>query len=788
MKGPLRSKNSDGSRLHADGPSNRPWAPAFVLVIGLLVAGAAWATGKIEKKDLAGSPPQAAVTKGLGGVAFAPNESCVDCHQEQASAWQSSHHAMAMQEATVETVLGDFQQAVFKEGDASFLFFKGEEDDFRVRVEGAEGDPQEYRIAYTFGVHPLQQYLIELPGGRLQALTVVFDVEKKEWYSLYPGETISSDQAFSFSGRYQNWNVMCAECHSTAFEKNYDAQTDTYSSTWAEINVSCQACHGPGEEHAAWALAGADSEVAGAGLVGQLAEGRPGSEIETCAVCHSRRHAVSPSDTTGGHFLDDFVPETLDEGLYEPDGQILEEVYVHGSFLQSRMYAAGVTCTDCHDPHGLNLVEEGDALCTRCHGLEPDRRFPQLAKRRYDTVEHHHHKVSSPGARCVSCHMPTRTYMGVDVRHDHAFQVPRPDLADALGTRNVCTGCHQEKTSAWAAQVISDQYGPSRTRGPHWARAIDSARRGEATALESLLELTEAGAAPDIVRATAVKLAARYGAGASGILLRASQDSSPLVRNAAAWAYSHGPDDEKLKGLPALLSDPYRSVRAEAGRGLASFPLEVLGQEVSAQRDRALSEYVLAQESLFDLPSGRFNQAVLHVETGEYEAARSRYAQTIAMDPRFLPAIANLAQLESALGERDKAERVLRTGLEALPGEGELHYSLGLLLAEKGDIDGSASALAQAAVLLPQRARVQYNHGLAEQHLGHIERAAAAFRNAAGIEPLNPAFVRALAILYAQNGRWFEANMAARSMMELAPDSPENRALFQRIQSELKPR
>jgi tetratricopeptide (TPR) repeat protein len=376
--------------------------------------------------------------------------------------------------------------------------------------------------------------------------------------------------------------------------------------------------------------------------------------------------------------------------------------------------------------------------------------------------------------------------MGVDVRHDHAFQVPRPDLAEALGTRDVCTGCHQGKTSAWAAQVISDRYGLERTRGPHWAQSINSAREGEATALESLFELTEAGAAPDIVRATAVKLAARYGEGASAILLRASKDSSPLVRNAAAWAYSHGPEDEKLKGLPALLSDPYRSVRAAAGRGLASFPPEVLGQEVSALRDRALSEYELAQESLFDLPSGRFNQAVLHVEQGEYEEARSRYEQAIAMDPRFLPAIANLAQLESALGARDEAERVLRTGLEALPSEGELHYSLGLILAEKGAREDSASALARAAVLLPQRARVQYNHGLAEQHLGHVERAAAAFRNAAEIEPLNPAFVRALAILYAQNGRWIEANRAARTMMELEPDSPGNRALFQRIQSELK--
>ena len=759
-----------------------------LVVLPFLAATPLRAETAMEGSGRVGVPPHAVPTTGLQGIAFASNGSCVGCHPKQASSWRGSHHDLAMQEATVQSVLGDFEEALFTQGGRSFRFFKGEGNDFRVQIQDGEGPPEEHRIAYTFGVHPLQQYLIQFPGGRLQALTVVFDVEKNQWYSLYPDETVTGDPAFSLTGRYQNWNVMCAECHSTAFEKNYDPKTDTYSSTWAEINVSCQSCHGPGEQHVLWAQSGADPKVQHAGLVGALAEGQKGAQVETCAACHSRRHSVSPSDTIGGAFLDDFVPETLDEGLYESDGQILEEVYVYGSFLQSRMHASGVTCIDCHDPHSLDLALEGDALCIRCHGPEPDVRFPQLAKRRYDTVDHHGHEASSSAARCVTCHMPTRTYMGVDERHDHAFQVPRPDLAAELGIRDVCTECHQGKTAAWAARVIAERHGPERKRGPDWAPVIDSARKGQLREFERLSGLTRPGAAPDIVRATAVKLIGRYGPLAEETLAQAAQDPSPLVRHAAASVYAQRPEAEKLEVLPALLSDPLRAVRVEAGRALVSVNPESLGEENTALRDESLLEYKRTQESLSDLPMGSFNQAVLQVEEGDYAEARSSYARAIEMDPRFLPAVANLAQLESALGQGDRAEDVLRSGLEDLPQEGELHYSLGLLLAQKGDRSGSAAALGEAASLMPDRPRVQYNHGLAEQHLGHVERAAAAFQKASEMEPLNPTFLRALTILYAQNGRWLEADGFARRLAEVGADSPENRALFRRIQSELQRR
>ncbi|MFP6640881.1 MAG: multiheme c-type cytochrome, partial [Myxococcota bacterium] len=337
----------------------------LILAVVLLFVDPLWPSrSSAEPVDagqrVTGTRPRAAATVGIQGIDFAANETCVGCHSDQAASWRASHHALAMQRATSETVLGDFDDARFEHFGVSTRFSrKGQK--FSVSREEAAGATREYSAAYTFGVHPLQQYLVEFPGGRLQALSVAWDVEKKEWFSLYSDSEMRSDDALSLAGRYQTWNSMCAECHSTAFEKNYDKKSDTYASTWAEINVSCQSCHGPGARHVEWARAGGQGAGGEVGLAVEFGVSRPRVEIETCAPCHSRRHPVSASDLTGGPLLDDFLPSTLDQGLYQVDGQILEEVYVHGSFVQSKMHAAGVRCTDCHDPHGLDLVSQGDA-------------------------------------------------------------------------------------------------------------------------------------------------------------------------------------------------------------------------------------------------------------------------------------------------------------------------------------------------------------------------------------------------------------------------------------------
>jgi hypothetical protein len=211
-----------------------------------------------------------------------------------------------------------------------------------------------------------------------------------------------------------------------------------------------------------------------------FAEAGPGVEIEVCAACHARRQSLtSQSSAPGDRFLDNFVPALLRTGLYHADGQILDEVYVYGSFLQSRMHGAGVRCTDCHERHRLGILAEGNALCTRCHNPEGTPRFPTLKPGQFDSPAHHFHRDGSDGAQCANCHMPARTYMGVDPRRDHSFRVPRPDLSARLGTPNACTLCHDDKTDAWATEQVRAWYPEGRSGRLHFSEVLAAGRAGE---------------------------------------------------------------------------------------------------------------------------------------------------------------------------------------------------------------------------------------------------------------------------------------------------------------------
>ncbi len=171
-----------------------------------------------------GGPPRAPSPRGEPAT-YIGRDACATCHAAQTESWQGSHHDLAMQVATEGTVLGDFDDAGFTHFDQVSTFFR-RDGKFLVRTEGPGGDLRDFEIAFTFGVDPLQQYLIELPGGRLQALSICWDTRPREaggqrWFHLYPDENVDHDDELHWTGPNQNWNFMCAECHSTALKKNF---------------------------------------------------------------------------------------------------------------------------------------------------------------------------------------------------------------------------------------------------------------------------------------------------------------------------------------------------------------------------------------------------------------------------------------------------------------------------------------------------------------------------------------------------------------------------------------
>ena len=718
------------------------------------------------------------------GSGYVEDSICGGCHVQQYHDWLGSHHDLAMQEATERTVLGDFGSATFSHFGVVSRFFR-RDGRFFVGTDGPDGMLEEFEIRYTFGAEPLQQYLVPLPGGRLQALGIAWSTVDGEWFHLYPDEPIAAGDPLHWTGWRQNWNSGCADCHSTNLNLNYDETRRIYRTTWSAIDVGCQSCHGPGQRHVAWVDG---RQPTGASVTGDIGlsvhYGDSAVEIESCAACHSLRSPVRHSRSPADAFLDSFRPTLLDPQFYHADGQILGEVYEYGSFVQSRMFAEGVRCSDCHNPHSLELHVLGNAVCEQCHHPDAPRdRFPTLTAKDYNSADHHFHPEGSDGARCVSCHMPERTYMIVDRRRDHSFRIPRPEVSAALGSPDACTMCHADRSQEWAAQAIAAWYGPGRRRGPHYGEVLADGRDGEPEALGRLVDLARNEEQPAIVRATALQYLAPYGPDGVPRVPEVFEDPEPLVRMAATAGFGALPHAERSRHGARLLRDPVRSVRVEAAREIAPHAT-TLGGEGRAAFATARAEYEAAATARPDNPVAHYNLGNFRTATGEYHRAVRDYRMSLSLDPSFLPASMNLAVLLSQLGRNAEAETTLRSAVTIDSDAGDAQHSLGLLLAEQGQLEEALRHLERAAELLPQNARIHYNHGLALQRLDRRGEAEAPLRRADSLEPDTPEFLNALAILYSQQARWAEALPWAERLVALDGD-PDARNLLERIRSEL---
>lgn len=723
------------------------------------------------------APPENVLT-----TSYVRDSGCRECHERQFEEWSQSDHDLGMQHATTDSVLGDFNDASFEKSGITSRFFR-RDGKFMVRTEGPEGEMADFEIAYTFGVRPLQQYLVPFPGGRLQCLTIAWDTQERRWFDLYPNDNFPHEDSMHWTGIQFNWNHMCAGCHSTNLQKNFDLETDTFTTAWSEIDVGCQACHGPGAEHVKWANDNASSggnSDEGFGLAVDYVFKTGQFEVEQCAPCHSRRHDLSVPGSAPDAFMDTYVPSLLEAELYHADGQILDEVFVYGSFVQSKMYGKGVRCTDCHNPHTLKLVVAGNRLCTRCHQVAASDLYPSLKSKNYDDTTHHFHPPDNEGAQCVQCHMPVQNYMIVDPRHDHSMRIPRPDLTVSAGIPNACSACHSDKSTEWALDAIEKWYGPRDVDALDYATVLTLARQGRAP-ISELKRLVQSTELPAIKRATAMQALFPYGDTSGGYIEAGLLDPDPLIRLTAVRGAVLFPDAEKRKRLLPLLEDPVRSIRLESARVLSTVPPDTFPRAQRAAYDAALEDYVQVQHANGDRAESHTNLAMLHQNQNKPDAAEKAYLTAIEIDPYFLQAPYNLAVFYSTLGRNSDAERTLRNALKIASGEGELLYSLGLLLAEENRLGAAAAAMAEALEALPDRARIHYNYALVLQRLERRAEAERAFIRAVELDPTDPAPHYALAVYYVQNREWTVARKAALRLLELAPDDTQAQRLLAHI-------
>lgn len=615
---------------------------------------------------------------GLAGTAHAQDDKvpqfvgtgiCADCHEAEVKSWQKSHHALAWTEPSEETVDGDFENAEFVHDGRKSRFFQ-KDGAFYIETDDFRDGTTTFKVAGVGGIAPLQQYLIETEPGRLQSFDVVWDQVRREWYHLYPSQELPPEDGFHWSGPYKNWNARCAECHSTDFQKNYSLRDRQYQSAWSEIGVGCEACHGPGEAHVAWAKPETPGESAFSGvnekgLLVEFSADHAQTEIQQCATCHARREPFQASSPLPGTpFHDAYRLALLREGLYHPDGQILDEVYVYGSFLQSKMHQAGVRCSDCHEPHSGELRADGNAMCTQCHSPAGNSDFPSLTLKDYDDEAHHFHETGSEGAQCVSCHMIERTYMGIDGRRDHSFRVPRPDVSSRIGTPNACTDCHEGETAEWAAEILKARFPGSQHREPHFGEVFSAAREGTTGIGDNLLAIANQPTYPAIVRATALDLLMRDPdpalAQRAGNLL---DDPDPLVRSAAVAAQRNAPAEIANGNILRALEDPAKAVRIAAARQLLTLPPGPSSAHASPAARTASREWQQSLAAKSDFPETHMSLGGTALAMRNPRAAASAFEEVTRLDPQLVEAWIFLVRIHLAQQDLAAAEFALQKGL-----------------------------------------------------------------------------------------------------------------------------
>jgi Flp pilus assembly protein TadD len=716
---------------------------------------------------------------------FVGSKTCSGCHAMEAKLWEGSQHRHAMDHATPQSVRGDFNNATFDYAGTRSRFFR-KDDKFLVETDGPDGKLATFQVKFTFGVDPLQQYLIEFPDGRIQALSIAWDTRMKDqggqrWFHLYPDATVTSSDPLHWTKPSQNWNFMCAECHSTGVHKNYDAAQDRFATSFTEISVGCEACHGAGSRHVEWANSrGSVADPANGLLVkfdertGVTWSAVPGAltpvrsaeapalrkEVETCGRCHARRGLLSEDWTPGRPLSETHRVSLLDGRYFQADGQMRddEETYNYGPFKQSKMFANGVTCSDCHDPHSAALKAPGDGVCEQCHSPV-----------KYESVAHRHHADVSPPPACASCHMPERRYMVVDRRHDHSFRVPCPDLSVRLGTPNACNDCHRDKSLAWAAQEVDTWFGSKRNGYQTYAPAFHAVWSEAADAQTRLAAIAAAGDVAAFVRASAL---AELPAPDANLIRRSLSDPDPLVRLGALDGMEGMPADQLWALASAQLADPVRGVRIRAAELLAAVPIT---RQPIADRERfarAAGEFVAAQRLNADRAEARTALGNFLARQADVAGAESEYQAAVRLDPFFTPAAINLSDLYRQLGRDSDGERALREALARTPRDGALHHALGLTLLRQKRSEAALDELRQAAVLDPTQTRYAYVYAIGLNSAGRRDEALALVKESLRGHPNDLDLLSAAVNFNREKGDVAAALPYAERMARLRPDDP----------------
>jgi hypothetical protein len=731
----------------------------------LVVAGVATLAGVVASargmehaaSSAAAATPAPAVQPSAAGDGYVGSAACQRCHETEYGSWRKTLHVQMTKPVREATIEGDFRPGTHLEQYGRAYTMETRDGRYFITIArgpggaggaGRAGDhPAEtFEISYTLGARRFQGYLSKLPDGRIYVLPVFWHNESKRWVDWKEITPIPDDPSHDLR---QIWNVTCVNCHATNLVKNYNPATNTYATTWTEMGIACEACHGPGQPHVTlmdeWRENpagkpkydnGASNHERGRILrIFAPKSATPRETFDACAYCHGNKNnsffGFKPGDRYEDYALpflmSEPIPQNDPQGEFWPDGRPSRFNRPQALTLTGCFRKGEATCTSCHRMHGSNdhllkvpveapgggHTKESDLLCTQCHSVgpaAPDRAggdagpdTPASAggvspARIPDVAAHTHHAAGSQASRCVECHMSDVNWRLITRRRDHTFQPPVPEMTSRYGVPNACTTCHEDKTPEWAASTMDTWYGNRGRRQAVVAMAdvLYRAGAGDTGVLNEVVRLAVDRSLGALIRASAAEF--------TGQLLARGATGSPVAKPATAPA----PGADLAEGAPVdavitntligAAADPEAMVRTMAVRALALTRDPRVPPVLAAHlADAARLVRVSAVEGLTGLGITKLDGPV-----GDALArAQDEWAASLATFNDIAGDHTTLGWLHALRGRSEDAAKELRTAIALDAGDPRPHVYLGVLAARSGRYDEALQQFKIAKTLDP---------------------------------------------------------------------------------------
>jgi predicted CXXCH cytochrome family protein len=624
------------------------------------------------------STPSAPGASAAPSADFVGSAACARCHQDDYEQWKQSLHVRMTKPIAEAEVLGDFGGARLAAHGRAFEFGRTNGQPF-MRVSSGGRPPETFPVDFTLGFKRYQGYLSRLADGRMYVLPAFWHVDTGRWLD-WKEITPIPDGAHDLR---QIWNSNCFNCHATNIARGFEVTSKTFNTTWTEMGIGCEACHGPGRRHIDLidaAYKDPSLKPGGTLEIYTSSTGTARQSFDTCGYCHGNKKNIFTGFTAGSRY-EDFalpflisapIPETDLQGEFWPDGRPNRFNRTQALAGSGCFKSGEVACTSCHVAHGspnpfslrvdIGKGRDGDRLCTQCHSeyVATDAPAGGAALER-----HTFHAANSAGSRCIGCHMSDVNWRLLIRRRDHTFEAPVPEITTAFGVPNACTTCHDNRPPEWAATQMDRMWGNGERRRAALSVAdtMYRAGSGDSRAVPDLARLAVDRSQSLIIRASAVEFLEQFASGTAGsasadaqsqtsfykpksstradtgirtpgavkltpaqvnALIGAASDPEPVVRAHAVTALlATGERERILSPLTARLMDPARVVRARVAEGLLALGIAELPGAAGALLAKAQEEYIMALNDFPDVPDN-------HAALGWLFAERGRTADALA--------------------------------------------------------------------------------------------------------------------------------------------------------------